>query len=76
MIDTDYVDPALHRTLAEHLKSFWLLRQMHYYSQGYEAAKVKEYLEPEKFTEKDWLAISTVCEFKRSWAMKQLEEWE
>ena len=75
-IETDYVDPVLYRSLAEHLKPFWLLRQMHDYSQGYEAAKVKEYLEPEKFTEKDWFAISTICDFKRSWAFKQMEEWE
>jgi hypothetical protein len=57
------------------LNSFWLLHQMHHYSQGYKATKVKEYLEPEKFTEKDWMAIATVCGFKRSWAIRQMEEF-
>lgn len=73
-IETDYIDPVLSRSLSEHLKSFWLLRKMHGYSDGYEASKVKQYLQPDKFTEKDWFAIATVCGFKKSWAFKQMGE--
>lgn len=75
-VETDYIDPVLNRSLVEHLKSFWLLREMHGYSEGYEAAKVKQYLEKEKFSEKDWMAIAKVCSFSRSWAIRQLEEYE
>lgn len=75
-LDCDYVDPLLGRSLVEHLKSYWLIRQQHGYAQYYEANKVKQYLEPEKFTTKDWLCIAKVCGAKPSWAMKQLEEYE
>lgn len=75
-IETDYVDPALERSLTEHLKSYWLVREVYGYSAGYEANKVREILEPEKFTEKDWKAIAKVCGFSRSWAIRQLEGFE
>jgi hypothetical protein len=73
-IETDYIDPVLGRSLTEHLKTYWLIREMHGYKEGYEAARVKESLDSEKFTEKDWLAIAEVCGFKRSWAYRQMEE--
>lgn len=75
-IETDYVDPILGRSLAEHLKTYWLVRSLYDYSAGYEANKVREVLEPQKFTEKDWIAIAKVCGFSRSWAIKQLEQYE
>jgi hypothetical protein len=75
-LECDYVDPAIGRSLVEHLKSYWLVRQLHGYADGYEANKVKTYLEPHKFTEKDWLCIAKVCNFGRSWAFRQLENLE
>ena len=75
-VQTEYIDPVLGRSLAEHLKSFWLLRQLHDYKPGYEAQKVCQYLEPGKFSEADWMAIAEVCGFKKSWAYKQMEIME
>ncbi|MBD3882136.1 hypothetical protein IFO70_10235 [Phormidium tenue FACHB-886] len=74
-LESDYVDPILGRSLVEHLKSYWLVKQMHGYSDGYEANKVKAYLEPEKFTERDWLTIAKVCGFGKSWAFRQIEDF-
>lgn len=72
-LECDYVDPALKRSLIEHLKSYWLIRHLYEYAEGYEANKVKEILEPEKFTIKDWLCIGKVCGFPTSWSYHQLE---
>ena len=75
-ITTDYVDPVLGRSLVEHLKTYWLIKRIYDYSGGYEANKVKELLEPEKFTMNDWAAIAQVCGFRKSWALQQMEEYE
>ncbi|MBW4514524.1 MAG: hypothetical protein KME11_04805 [Timaviella obliquedivisa GSE-PSE-MK23-08B] len=72
-LECDYVDPALGRSLVEHLKSYWLIRQLYRYADGYEANKIKEILEPQKFTIKDWTCIAKVCGFGMSWSYRQIE---
>jgi hypothetical protein len=74
-LESDYVCPVLGRSLVEHLKSHWLTRILYDYKQGYEANKVKEQLQPELFSEKDWHCIAAVCGFPKSWAYRQFEEF-
>lgn len=73
-VETDYVDPAIGRSLAEHLKTYWLVRRLYGYAPGYEANKIKETLETQKFTDRDWAAVARVCGFSKSWAGRQKQE--